>query len=742
MQSTRFHAGPLRWLLHAGLLTALVAAPALAQINTLKKVVEAPTAAPAAAPESPDETRARLEQWLHEARDTLARLEAPGATAALPEGITAEELDERRRDLEQMALGTTRTLKNLTATAEAGKDLEASRADDAAWTGFKDKPPYPLPIIDELLNERDATEAKLSSYESALANTTGLLATVMGETKTAEENASSMLVAVQHASAATLEAAKWRLEAARAKSRLMAVRASFMQNRGDSLKDRIAATKIDLSLLDRKVKIARANARFNDDDLAKIAKIVETRKQAIQKEIAANSKRLKTAMTARTQAQAAVDALLPQAAPTAADASGLELAKYKLEVAEERVDVLQTLVEGLENLAQLENFGLIANQNRRAILTATNPKQRAKALDSLGNLRERLWAWENVVDDQIAESSAALGKLEARAASITAEDPRAKLLEEQRATLGEKFAMFQRLSQAVDFQRKLIKRWHVEYSPPPVKAGLFERAATLGATTWGGLKKIWSFEVMSFEDKVEVEGQTITGKIPVTLGMLVAGPVVFHDRLLGHLQHRQPHPERAWSRAATSPKPRRARCAIGRMIVVGVFLALGTLAFLKIPLTVFAFFGGALAIGLGIGTQTLIKNFISGIIVLAERKVRVGDILDVDGIIGTVTEINTRSSIIRSPDDVETMIPNSAFLENRVTNWTLSSAKMRRNLRVGVAYGTPPQKVMEVLTESAGRHGLICKDPRTLRGVRRFRRQRAGVPTSISGWNSAAPPTP
>ena len=126
------------------------------------------------------------------------------------------------------------------------------------------------------------------------------------------------------------------------------------------------------------------------------------------------------------------------------------------------------------------------------------------------------------------------------------------------------------------------------------------------------------------------------------------------------------------------------------MIVVGMFLVLGTLAFLRIPLTVFAFFGGALAIGLGFGLQTLIKNFISGIIVLVERKVRVGDILDVDGIIGTVVEVNTRSSVIRSPDDVETMIPNSVFLENRVTNWTLSNRQMRRFVRVGVAYGSSP----------------------------------------------------
>ena len=169
------------------------------------------------------------------------------------------------------------------------------------------------------------------------------------------------------------------------------------------------------------------------------------------------------------------------------------------------------------------------------------------------------------------------------------------------------------------------------------------------------------------------------------------------------------------------------------MIVVGVFLAIGTLAFLKIPLTVFAFFGGALAIGLGFGMQTLIKNFISGIIVLAERKVRVGDILDVDGIVGTVVEVNTRSSIIRSADDVETMIPNSVFLENRVTNWTLTSAKMRRSLRVGVAYGTHPQKVMEILTECRRPPRPGLQGSRALRRLRGLRRQRADLQPLLLG---------
>ncbi|RYD18690.1 MAG: mechanosensitive ion channel, partial [Verrucomicrobiaceae bacterium] len=107
----------------------------------------------------------------------------------------------------------------------------------------------------------------------------------------------------------------------------------------------------------------------------------------------------------------------------------------------------------------------------------------------------------------------------------------------------------------------------------------------------------------------------------------------------------------------------------------------------------------------------LIKNFISGIIVLFERKIRVGDIVDVGGMSGSVTEINTRSSVLRGGDGKETLVPNSYFLENRVTNLTLSNRRVRRTLSVGVVYGSEVSLVLATLKECVERHGLILKDP-------------------------------
>ncbi|MEI6674970.1 MAG: mechanosensitive ion channel domain-containing protein [Verrucomicrobiota bacterium] len=697
---------PLPWLL-VGWLVTVVPAPAQGQIANLKKAAEMLDQAQTPPAEKPDDDRTRLSQWLKEARDTLARVDAPGAAAALPEGISTAELEDRRRDLEQMLLITARALKASNIVADARKALETSLAEDAAWTGFKKKPPYSLLMIDDLLNERDAIKANLSSCESSLSNYERLLASAMAESKAAEDAAGNALAAVQTAANGTAEAAKWRLEAARAKSRMLAVRASATQRMFDSLKDRVAAAKIDLSLIERQVKIAKTNSRFNDEDLGQINKVSAERKQAIRKEIDAVAKRLKLAITARSQALSAVAALT---APPTDEPPGMELAKYRQEVAEGRVEATQTLIEALNSLLQLEDVGVKAYQDRQTLVASPNPQQRAKALESLGVPRERLWAWENVLDDELANSSAELSKLEARATSISSDDPRFSLLNEQRAITSEKLATLQRVSQAVMAQRKLVKRWVLEHTPDPAQAGLLDKLATLGTGVWNAVKNIWSWEVLSFEDKLVVDGHTITGNIPITLGLLLRAALFFligywiaakiAKRLQtslvtrGHIAEAQARTLRNWG-----------------MIAFSVFLVIGTLSFLRIPLTVFAFFGGALAIGIGIGTQTLIKNFISGIIVLAERKVRVGDIVDVDGITGTITEINTRSSVVRGPDDVETMIPNSVFLENRVTNWTLSSTKIRRSLRVGVAYGTPPHKLIAILTEAAGHHGLVRKDP-------------------------------
>ncbi|MCU0781384.1 MAG: mechanosensitive ion channel, partial [Akkermansiaceae bacterium] len=645
----RFHMG-FGWLLGVGLALLPAAVPSLA--------AESPSPPSATAPPETETPRAKLEQLLRESREALAQIDAPGAADTLPAGIGAGEVDERRRTLEQLILTANRSLKNLVAEEEARKALDAARERERAWTSFKRPPPYSLLMIDDLNNESEAVKSNLASAEASLGNYERLLGSILDEAKAAEEARNSVLAAVQAASPEAAQAAKWRLDLARLRSRLLAARAGQFQGMIASQKDRIAAANADLALLERQIATAKANASFSEEDLAKLAQASDERKQGYRKELDALAKRRKSAVAARNQAKTALETA--EASPEAED--GRELAAYRLEVAEGTLETVQSLIESVEGMLQLEEVGMKAYHDRRELANAHSLQERVKALDSLGVPREHLWAWVNVIEDEIAAVTTDLTKLDARATGIGSSDPRFRLLATQRADAAERLAMLQRLFQAVEQQRRLVKRWVLEYTPEEgTPDDLWSKAAAAGSTGWQALKKLWNLEVMNFEQRVEVDGQTLTGRIPVTLGMLLRAVLFFligywiAARLAGVVQ-------RSLVARGHLAEPQARTLRNWAMIVVATVLALGTLAVMRIPLTVFAFLGGALAIALGIGTQALLKNFISGIIVLAERKIRVGDIIEVDGVTGTVTEINTRSSVVRSGDDVETLVPNSALL--------------------------------------------------------------------------------
>ncbi len=135
------------------------------------------------------------------------------------------------------------------------------------------------------------------------------------------------------------------------------------------------------------------------------------------------------------------------------------------------------------------------------------------------------------------------------------------------------------------------------------------------------------------------------------------------------------------------------------------------LNWLSIPLGAFTFLGGALAIGVGFGAQNLMNNFISGLILLTERQIKVGDIIEVGPSTGRITHLGTRCSRLRKFDGVEVLIPNSAFLEKEVINWTLNDPLHRYDFTVGVAYGTPVEKVIEILRKALIEQPEVLKDP-------------------------------
>jgi len=142
--------------------------------------------------------------------------------------------------------------------------------------------------------------------------------------------------------------------------------------------------------------------------------------------------------------------------------------------------------------------------------------------------------------------------------------------------------------------------------------------------------------------------------------------------------------------------------------ILGFFITIKSLGInIDLILGVFA----ALGLGIGFALQDVFKDTISGIIILFEGNVTVGDILEVDGLVGAVKEINLRTSLIRTRDGVYMVIPNSRVVNEKVINWTTNNKITRFNITVGVAYGSDVEKVKELLLKSATENEVVAKRP-------------------------------
>jgi small-conductance mechanosensitive channel len=144
------------------------------------------------------------------------------------------------------------------------------------------------------------------------------------------------------------------------------------------------------------------------------------------------------------------------------------------------------------------------------------------------------------------------------------------------------------------------------------------------------------------------------------------------------------------------------------VLIVGIFIVLDNAGIHLGALTVFA---GAVGVGVGFGLQNIASNFISGLVILAERPITVGDRVEVAGIIGQVQHIRARSTVIVTNDNITMIVPNSKFIDSPVTNWTYGDPRVRFRIPVGVAYGSDIDKVRAALIAAGKENQHTLTDP-------------------------------
>jgi small-conductance mechanosensitive channel len=144
------------------------------------------------------------------------------------------------------------------------------------------------------------------------------------------------------------------------------------------------------------------------------------------------------------------------------------------------------------------------------------------------------------------------------------------------------------------------------------------------------------------------------------------------------------------------------------VLVVGIFIVLENTG---IHLAALAVFAGAVGVGVGFGLQNIASNFISGLVILAERPITIGDRVEVAGIAGQVEHIRARSTVIRTNDNIMMIVPNTKFIDSPVTNWTYGDRRVRFRIPVGVAYGSDVPTVRDALLAVANENPHTLKEP-------------------------------
>ena len=271
-----------------------------------------------------------------------------------------------------------------------------------------------------------------------------------------------------------------------------------------------------------------------------------------------------------------------------------------------------------------------------------------------------------------------------------------------------------------------IREWHSDHLARVKNADSEHRLGSVDNFRWAmiqlarliwfmgltaGILWAWDSSDFLFSQLGRFIDATITvGYLKLSIkGIIVAAFILYMTRLLVHIGQSLLN-EKVLDKKTLEPGLKDSILTIISYLAwgLGLILALGILG---INATSLAVIFGALSIGIGFGLQNIFNNFISGLILLFERPIQVGDYVEVAGLWAEVKKINVRATLVQTFDNASVIIPNSEFISQQVTNWSYKDKRMRRNIEVGVAYGSDINLVQKTLLEIAEKHRKVLKSP-------------------------------
>ena len=584
------------------------------------------------------------------------------------------------------------------------------------WDGFPEPPPYSVLMVDELRDAARSMALTAQGIQTRLTLTEGIFDSTRRTVKASQEQArqvSERLEGLQDP--AKREALVWERDLAQLRERVESARMGMLEAARAQVQEELAEAQQRTTLLNRQLLVAAQQAQFTKQDYDKIKKRLDDDYQALMSEL----DRAVQAQAAQRQAVAASEANLAAAGgPSASSKSAsrrpkgervthlteaVELTRLQFDNESLHVDLLRQMVNGLERERQIWDIRFATAQGTLSVVEERDAsKKLAAAAKRIQEWKEYGLQQLGMVGSQISDVE---NRLDSASSAVTTQH-----LNDMLRGYRHREDLYRRMLQRTDSLMALIEHRQAEFLQREQGRSIVTRLEDGGTSALAVVSRMWNVELFTAEDTIEVDGKSVTGRRSVTIGkVLTAMAILVIGYWLAVVLARFAE-QQAIKRLQLDPNVANIirQWALAVLFLVLVII---TLMFVKIPITAFAFLGGALAIGVGFGTQNLLKNVISGLLLLMERPLRVGDVIEVDNIRGMVTTIGLRSSTIRDTNGVETLIPNSNLLERNLTNWTYSSFRKRYSIRIAVATGSDARRVKEMLRDLAGQHGQILKDP-------------------------------
>lgn len=686
---------------------------------TLTKLVagKEPSATPTPTPVTPDPLTdvGVIEKHLAEAKTTLEAMDAATGPENFP-GSTPSELRERRSLLSDLIITYRHQLARRRDLAEFKARHNAQEPQRSAESMLlPEAATYSFLAVDQLRESERSVTLALGALKAGIA----LIETELERWRTALKQSSALARQAaerieSNRSPEDLPRLRWLRELAELRARFHVARIAALEGERALNLEQAQYERERLENLRAQLARTRGKVVFAAAELQQVKANLLEEQEAVGAEL-----------ESATNAAAEAEADLQEAEETRQRAAG---SPTEPQPGEERTDPVARGYAVELKRAQKDNLAqsarLLSLKQRILVLELQVWEQRwavsrnedvstlRPQIEEVSRQRAEQHQWQDLIAQRLSQGRDLINESESlvkRARSADESMHQTRMAELYR----ERVALYDELQQSIQGYLRLLDRWAQDIEMAQGRQPIPQRLESRFMDLWQVVLQVWNYEVFVVEDRIEVEGQTLVGKRSLTLGKFVNALLIL---VIGYWLSRwisrrieRMAVKRFGMDASGARLARRWTDALGLLVLAVIALNL-----VKIPLTVFAFLGGAVAIGVGFGMQTLFKNLMSGLIILFERPFQLSDLVEVGSIRGRITDVGLRSSVIRDMTGIETLIPNSSFLEQNVTNWTYSNQLVRFSVKVGVAYGTEVDSVRRILLDVGARHGLVLKKPAPL----------------------------